>query len=58
MVTLNVNHEKHVPRALANTGARSSIILKAYISKDLIKQNKDNKTTWSAMGGQFTTGKN
>jgi hypothetical protein len=37
VVTLNVNHEEHVLRALADTGASSSIILKAYTSKDIIK---------------------
>jgi hypothetical protein len=56
-VSLNVNHEEHVIRALADTGASSSIILEAYTSKDLIKQDKDNKTTWVTMGGQFTTEK-
>jgi hypothetical protein len=29
VVTLNVYHEEHVLRALADTGARSSIILEA-----------------------------
>ena len=44
VVSLNVNHEEHVLRALDDTGA-SSIILEAYTSKDLIKQDKDSKTT-------------
>jgi hypothetical protein len=57
VVTLKVNHEEHGLRALADTGARSSMILEAYTSKDLIKQNKDIKTTWSTMNGQFTTEK-
>jgi hypothetical protein len=57
VVTLNVHHEEHVLRALADTGAGSSIILKDYTSKDIIKQDKDNKTTWSTMNGQFTTDK-
>jgi hypothetical protein len=57
VVTLNVNHEEHVLRALADTGASSSIILKAYTSKDSIKQNIESKTTWSTMNGQFTTDK-
>jgi Retroviral aspartyl protease len=56
-VTLNVNHEEHVLRALADTGASNSIILEAYTSKDIIKQNKDDAITWSTMGGQFTTDK-
>ena len=57
VVSLNVNHEEHMLRALADTGASSSIILEAYTSKDLIKQDKDSKTTWSTMNGQFTTEK-
>jgi hypothetical protein len=57
VVTLNVNHEEHVLRALADTGASSSIILEIYTSKDSIKQNIENKTTWSTMNGQFTTDK-
>jgi hypothetical protein len=55
LVSVNFNHEEHVLRALANTGASSSIILEAYISKDLIKHDKKNRTTWSTMGGQFIT---
>ena len=35
-----VNYEEHVLRALADTGASSSIILEAYTSKELIKQVK------------------
>jgi Aspartyl protease len=57
VVALNVNHEEHVLRALADTGASSSIILKDYTSKDIIEQDKDNKTTCSTMNGQFTTDK-
>jgi hypothetical protein len=44
-------------RALADAGVSSSIILEAYASKDLINHNKENKTTWSKMSGQFTTEK-
>jgi hypothetical protein len=44
-------------RTLADIGASSSIILEASTSKDLIGQHKDNKTTCSTMGGQFTTEK-
>ena len=40
VVSLNVNHEEHVLRALTDSGASSSIILEAYTSKDLIKQDK------------------
>ena len=57
VVSLHVNHKEHVLRALADTGASSSIILEAYTSKELIKQDKDSKTTWSTMSGQFTTEK-
>jgi hypothetical protein len=56
-VSLNVNHEEHVHRALADTGASSSIILEAYTFKNLIKEDKDNKTPWSTMCGQLTTEK-
>lgn len=54
MVSLNVNHEEHLLKALADTGASSSSILEAYISKQLIKNNERNTTTWSNMGGHFT----
>jgi hypothetical protein len=57
VVSLNINHEEHVLRALADTGASSSITLEAYTSKDLIKHDKMNRTTWSTMVGQFTTDK-
>jgi hypothetical protein len=54
VVSLNVNHEEHVLRALADTGASNSIVLEAYAPKNLIKYDKDKNTTWSTMGGQFT----
>jgi hypothetical protein len=57
VVTLNVNHEEHVLSALADIGASSSIIHKDYTSKDIIKYNKADRTTWSTMNGQFTTDK-
>ena len=44
MVNLNVNHEEHVLRALADTGASSSIILASYTSKDSKKQNIEKET--------------
>jgi hypothetical protein len=44
-------------RALADSGASSSIILEEYTSKNLIQRDKCNQTTWSTMGGQFTTDK-
>jgi hypothetical protein len=45
VLTLNVNHEEHMLRPLADTGASSSIILEAYTSMDVIRQNKENLTT-------------
>ena len=57
VVSLTVNQEEHLLRALADTGASSSIILEAYTSRHLIKNDDENKTTWSTMGGQFTTDK-
>jgi hypothetical protein len=56
-MSLIVNHEEHLLRSLADTGDSSSIILEAYTSKQFIKNNGDNKTTWSTMGGQFITDK-
>jgi hypothetical protein len=44
-------------RALADTGASSSIILDGYTSKNLIQRDKSNQTTQSNMGGQVTTDK-
>jgi hypothetical protein len=45
VVSLNVNHEEHLLRALADTAASISIILEANTSKQFIKNNHDNKTT-------------
>jgi hypothetical protein len=42
---------------LADTGASSSIILEAYTSAPFIKTDDSNTTTWSTMGGKFTTTK-
>jgi hypothetical protein len=42
---------------LADTGANSSIILEAYTSAPFIKTDDSNTTTWSTMGGKFTTNK-
>jgi hypothetical protein len=57
-VGLIVN-EEHLLRALADTGASSSIILEAYISAifPFIKTDDNNTTTWSTIGGKFTTTK-
>jgi hypothetical protein len=56
-VNLIVNNEEHLLRALADTGASSSIILEAYTSAILpfIKTDDNDTTTWSKMGGKFTT---
>jgi hypothetical protein len=56
VVSLIVNSEEHLLRTLADTGARSSsIILEAYTSSPFIKTDDSNTTTWSTMGGKFTT---
>jgi hypothetical protein len=57
-VSLIVNHEEHLLRALADTGA-SSIILEAYTSatSPFIKTDGSNTTTWSTMSGKFITTK-
>jgi hypothetical protein len=56
-VSLIVNNEEHLLRALTDTGASSSIILEVYTSAPFIKTDDSNKTTWSTMGGKFTTNK-
>jgi hypothetical protein len=57
VMSLIVNNEEHLLRALANTGASSSIILEAYTSAPFLKTDDSNTTTWSTMGGKFTTTK-
>jgi hypothetical protein len=57
VVSLIVNNEEHLLRALADNGASSSIILEAYTSSPFIKTDDSNATTWSKMGGKFTTTK-
>jgi hypothetical protein len=57
LVSLIVNNEEHLLRALADTGDRSSIILEANNSASFIKIDDSNTTTWSTMGGKFTTTK-
>jgi hypothetical protein len=44
-------------RALADTGASSSINLEAYTLAPFMKTDDNNTTTWSTMGGKFTTTK-
>jgi hypothetical protein len=53
VVSLIVNNEEHLLRALADTSA-SSIILETYTSAPFIKTDDNNTTTWSKMGGKFT----
>jgi hypothetical protein len=54
-VSLIVNNEEYLLRALDDTGARSSSsILEAYTSDLFIKTDDSNTTTWSTMGGKFT----
>jgi hypothetical protein len=58
-VSLIVNNEEHLLRALADTGASSSINLEPNTSAafPFIKTDDSNTTTWSTMGGKFTTTK-
>jgi hypothetical protein len=53
-VSLIVNNEEHLLRALADTGASSSIILEAYTSAPFTKTDDSNTTTCKTMGGKFT----
>jgi hypothetical protein len=57
VMSLIVNNEAHLLRALADTGASTSIILEAYTSATFpfIKTDDSNTTTWSIMGSKFTT---
>jgi hypothetical protein len=57
VVSLIVNHEEHLLRALADTGASSIIILEAYTSAPFIKSDDSNTSTWNTIGGKFTTTK-
>jgi hypothetical protein len=50
VVYLIVHNEEHLIKALADTGASSSIILEAYTSAPFIKIDESNATTWSTMG--------
>jgi hypothetical protein len=59
VVSLIVNNEEHLLRALVDTGASSSIILEAYTSATFpfIKTDDSNTITWSTIGGKFNTNK-
>jgi hypothetical protein len=56
-VSLIVNNEEHLLRALADTGASSSIILEAYTSAiyPFIKIDDSNTTNLSTISAKFTT---
>jgi hypothetical protein len=56
-VSLIINNEEHLLRALADTCASSSIILESYTLAPFIKTDESNTTTWNTMGGKFTTNK-
>jgi hypothetical protein len=56
-MNLIVNNEKHLLRPLADTGASSSSILESYTSDPFNRTDDSNRTTWSTMGGKFTTTK-
>jgi hypothetical protein len=56
-VSLIVNNEEHLLRALDDTGASSSSILEAFTSAPFIKTDDSSTTTWSTMSGKFTTTK-
>jgi hypothetical protein len=57
VLSLIFNHEKYLLRALADTGASSSIILEAYTSASLIKTDDSNTTTLSTIGDEFIASK-
>jgi hypothetical protein len=54
VVSLIVNNEEQLLRALADTCTSSSIILEAYTSAPFIKTDDNNTTTWSTMSDKFT----
>jgi hypothetical protein len=57
VVSIIVNNEENLLRSIADTFASSSIILVACTSAAFIKTDDSNTTTWSTMGGKFTTTK-
>jgi hypothetical protein len=56
-VSLIVNNEEHLLRALAHSGASSSIILEAYTltTFPFLKSDDSNTTTWNTvdLSGKF-----
>jgi predicted aspartyl protease len=57
VVIFIVNHEKHLLRALVDTGASSSIILDENTSAPFIEIGDSKTTTCSTIGGTLTTTK-
>jgi hypothetical protein len=54
--SLIVNHEEHLMKSVSGIGASSSIF-EVYASALSINTDDSNTTTWSTMGGTFTTTK-
>jgi hypothetical protein len=56
-MSLIVDDEDHLLRALVDIGVSSNIILEAFTSTifQFIKTDDSNTTTWSILGGKFTT---
>jgi hypothetical protein len=59
VVSLIVNNQKHLLKVLPDTGTSSCTILEAFTSAPFpfIKIDDSNTSTWSTMGGKFTTNK-
>jgi hypothetical protein len=57
VVSLIVNHEEYLLRAVADTVASSSISLEAFTTAPFINSDDSNTITWSITGGEFTTNK-
>lgn len=51
------NDKIYVLRTLLDTGTSRSIVLKSYVSQNSVISNGDTATTWTTMGGKFTTTK-
>jgi hypothetical protein len=54
VVSLNINNEEQLLRALADTEPAAVSFLKVILQRIL---SKEIKVTWSTMGGQFITSK-
>jgi hypothetical protein len=53
VVSLIVNNVEHLIKAIADTGASSSSILKTYISVPFIKNDDIKTIIWITIGGNF-----